>query len=158
MFENRGVCRIGLTSLNPMVCQNSQSESEDEKSNPIRSEKMFIKSDPMLKFVIRSKLKLLYTACVSYSMYELWTYYFMIINDMLEIMNLKISRYESDKYCSTVSHNYALYSYTSIEKTTSHIVIITMHDLQLDSQFKTSKSLSLINLIISASWHINLTN
>jgi hypothetical protein len=71
MFENRGVCRIGLTSLNPMVCQNSQSESEDEKSNPIRSEKMFIKSDPMLKFVIRSKLKLLYTACVSYSMYEL---------------------------------------------------------------------------------------
>ena len=30
----------------------------------------------------------------------------------------KISRYmyESDKNCSAISHNYALYSYTSVEK------------------------------------------
>ena len=56
-------------------------------------------------------------------------------------MNLRISRYESDKNCSTISHNYALYSYTSVEKNpTSHIVlvIITMHDLELDLQFKIS--------------------
>jgi hypothetical protein len=60
-IDTRGVCRIGLTSLNPMVCLSSQSESDLKMKKAIRSEKMFIKSDPMLKFVIQSELKLLYT-------------------------------------------------------------------------------------------------
>ena len=55
----RGVRRIGLTSLNLRVCLSSQSESDPKMKKAIRSDKMFIKSDPMLKFVIRSELKLL---------------------------------------------------------------------------------------------------
>jgi hypothetical protein len=68
----RGVRRIGLTSLNPMVCLSSQSETgpirrwikqSDPKKNVYK-----IRSDA--KFVIRSDLKLLYTAYVNYSVYE----------------------------------------------------------------------------------------
>jgi hypothetical protein len=71
----RGVRRIGLTSLNPMVCLNSQSESDPKMKKAIRSEKNVhkIRSDPMLKFIIRSDPNLsyvLYTACVNYSVYE----------------------------------------------------------------------------------------
>jgi hypothetical protein len=60
MVSYRGVRRIGLTSLNPMVCLSSQSESDPKMKKAIRSEKMFIKSDPMLKFVIRSDPNLSY--------------------------------------------------------------------------------------------------
>ena len=34
----RGVRRIGLTSLNPMVCLNSQSESDPKMKKAIRSD------------------------------------------------------------------------------------------------------------------------
>ena len=135
--------RIGLTSLNPMVCLSSQSESDPKMKKAIRSEKMFIKSDPMLKFVIRnpirSELKLLYIQraliirCMNVFFHDHKRY---IGNNEFPA---KISRYESDKNCSAISHNYALYSYTSVEKNpTSHVVIITMHDLELGLQFKTS--------------------
>ena len=61
----------------------------------------------------------------------------------------KISRYESDKNCRAISHNYALYEHLhvnsslyfiriNIEKKTSHIVIITMHEFELGLHFKAS--------------------
>ena len=53
--------RIGLTSLNPMVCLSSQSESDPKMEKAIRSDKMFKKSDPMLKFVIRSELNVIWS-------------------------------------------------------------------------------------------------
>jgi hypothetical protein len=51
MVSSRGVRRIGLTSLNPIVCLSSQSESDPK----IQSE-----SDPTLNFVIRSDPNLSY--------------------------------------------------------------------------------------------------
>ena len=89
--------RIGLTSLNPMVCLSSQSESDPKMKKVIRSEKIFIKSNPMLKFVIRSDPNL---NCVQRALIIMNVFFHdhkrYIGNN---VFPAKISRYESDKKC-----------------------------------------------------------
>jgi hypothetical protein len=80
----------------------------------IRSEKNVykIRSDPMLKFVIRSDPNLstyyiqraLFIRCMNVFFHDHKRH---IGNNEFPA---KISRYESDKNCSAISHNYALYS------------------------------------------------
>jgi hypothetical protein len=109
IFSTRGVRRIGLTSLNPMVCLSSQSESDPMMEKAIRSEKMFIKSDPMLKFVIRPDPNLNYyiqraliIRCMNVFFHDRKRY---IGNNKFPA---KISRYESDKNCRARHNLYAL--------------------------------------------------
>jgi hypothetical protein len=56
----RGARRIGMASLNQKFCSRSESESDPELKNVIRSDPIrivFILSDPMTKIAVRSDLK-----------------------------------------------------------------------------------------------------